>query len=642
MAKEKVNKRSSDSARRLPITKRPTLGAEDGSFFSRVLLNRLKQGRLVFSSVLLFIVVGCVFLPSLRDHFVDWDDDTSVFQNPHLTGLNLGTLRWMFTDLRYVWRYTPLVWLTREIIYELQGGAPFGYHLVSLMVHGFNAVWLFLVIRKLLPMVLPVESKATSDACLLICPALGAWLWAVHPLRVEPVAWASGYLHCQSVFFMLLSLWLYLEAVTQPSTPAKGWRYWLSVLGYLASLFSFPSTLGLVPLLVILDVYPLRRFGRGPGRWWNAAALRIWLEKIPFAALALLTVGVGLLARFNPPADWPQPVTLAQFSLFARIMQACYVWAYFLWKPWVPFDLSPVYTTLVQFNPADWPFWLSAAMVVGLTVWLACKWREWPGVLVLWGSYLVLLVPVLGLTEHPHYPSDRYSYLPTMLWSVLLSAGLFKLCRTPRIFVASAAASIVPIILLGAMSIRQTTNWRDSVSFFECILARLGDDPYRADIHWRLGKAYAAQNRLDDALNQYRETLRLKPDSTDALNNLGIALGMKGRLDEAISQFQEAIRLKPDIADAYCNLGLALAMKGQVDKAIRQYHEAIRLKPNHANAYYNLGLALAVKGQVDEAIRQFQEALRLKPDHADARRNLDLALAAKAASLHQPGESTNR
>jgi tetratricopeptide (TPR) repeat protein len=83
-------------------------------------------------------------------------------------------------------------------------------------------------------------------------------------------------------------------------------------------------------------------------------------------------------------------------------------------------------------------------------------------------------------------------------------------------------------------------------------------------------------------------------------------------------------------------------MKGQVDKAIRQYHEAIRLKPNHANAYYNLGLALAVKGQVDEAIRQFQEALRLKPDHADARRNLDLALAAKAASLHQPGESTNR
>ena len=434
MAKERAKKRSSEVAETLSATARATLGRQDKAPSLNVPPSRFKRGLPIFISIALFIVVGCAFLPSLRNDFVQWDDDSSVYQNPHLTGLNLETLRWMFTDLRYIWRYTPLVWLTREIIYEFQGVAPFGYHLISLLVHALNAVWLFLLIRKLLPMVLPAESKVSPNASRLVCPAFGALLWGVHPLRVEPVAWASGYLHCQSGFFMLLSLWLYLEAVTALGTQAKRWCYWLSVLSYLASLFSFPTTLGLVPLLVILDVYPLRRFGRGPSRWWNAAALRIWLEKLPFAALALLAVGIGLLARFNPPPDWPQPVSLAQFSLFARMMQACYVWGYFLWKPWAPFGLSPVYTTLVEFNPMGWPFWLSAALVAGATVWLACEWRQWPGALALWAAYLVLLVPVLGLTEHPHYPSDRYSYIPAMLWSVLLSAALLKFRWKPKLF----------------------------------------------------------------------------------------------------------------------------------------------------------------------------------------------------------------
>ena len=629
-------------AERPPVAVRSTPGSQGKAPASNGLLLRTERGLPIFIGITLFIIVGCVFLPSLWNDFVQWDDDSTVYQNPHLTGLSMQTLRWMFTDLRYVWRYTPLAWLTREIIYDFQGPAPFGYHLVSVVVHALNAVWLFLLIRKLLPMVLPAESKSAPNASLPACAALGALLWAVHPLRVEPVVWASGYLHCQSGFFMLLSLWLYLEAVTAPGTRAKPWYYWLSVLSYLASLFSFPTTLGLVPLLVILDVYPLRRFGRGPGRWWNAAAFRIWLEKVPFAALAFLAVGIGLLARFNPPPDWPQPVSLDQFSPFARLMQACYVWGYNLWKPWVPFGLSPVYTALVEFNPMDWPFCLSAALVAGVTVLLICKWRQWPWALALWAAYLVLLVPVLGLTEHPHYPSDRYSYIPSLLWSVLLSAGLLGLRKKPKLFAGGAVFLIVVIALLAALSIRQTRNWRNSVSLFNHIIAELGNDPYRADIHWRLGKVYAAQKRLDDAINQYQESLRLKPNSTDTRNNLGIALGMKGQLDEAIRQFQEAVRLKPDYADARCNLGLALAMKGQTDEAIVQYREAIRLTPDHANAHYNLGLTLAAKGQADEATRQLQEALRLKPDYSDARKTLDALLANKAGSSQPPGASTNR
>src|ERR1035437_6179156 len=120
----------------------------------------------------LALIIFAVFSPVLRADFVAWDDDHDIYQNPHLKGLNVETLHWMFTDLRYVWRYTPLVWLTRETIYEVQGAGPFGYHLVSLVVHCFNAVWLFLLIRKLLPMVLPAESQAAPSASRWACPAL--------------------------------------------------------------------------------------------------------------------------------------------------------------------------------------------------------------------------------------------------------------------------------------------------------------------------------------------------------------------------------------------------------------------------------------------------------------------------------------
>ena len=226
-----------------------------------------------------------------------------------------------------------------------------------------------------------------------------------------------------------------------------------------------------------------------------------------------------------------------------------------------------------------WPFCLSATLVASVTVWLAWRWRQWPWALALWAAYLVLLVPVLGLTEHPHYPSDRYSYLPAILWSVLLAAGLLKLRCKPKLFAGSAAVSMVVIALLAGMSIRQTRNWRDSVSFFKCIIARLGNDPYRADIYCRLGKVYAAQNRPDEAIIQFQEAIRLKPDDANTHNDLGVVLGMKGQTDEAISQYREALRLKPDFADTGNNLGIALGMKGKIDEAIRQFQETIGLKP---------------------------------------------------------------
>jgi Tfp pilus assembly protein PilF len=159
---------------------------------------------------------------------------------------------------------------------------------------------------------------------------------------------------------------------------------------------------------------------------------------------------------------------------------------------------------------------------------------------------------------------------------------------------------------------------------------------------YNLGNALQAKGQTDEAIRQYQEALRLKPDYAMARNNLGNALARKGQLDEAISQLQEAIRLAPQEADGYYNLGNALARKGQVDLAIRLYEEAIRLKPDDADVHSNLGVALYRKGRNEEAIGQFLEALKLRPNYADARRNLDIVLATKARSSSPPSASTNR
>ena len=637
MAKKQTNKGSTELAGKLPVTERSAPGSQDVSSNCKVPLNPFERGSLIFACALLFVVVGCVFLPALRSDFVQWDDDINIYGNPHLGNLSWTQLKWAFTDMTYAWRYQPLSWVTWSAIHTFSGFNPYFYHLIVLLFHAANSALIFLLIRGLLAVSNSPKSGANTWPA-LTCAALAAALWALHPLRVETVAWAVELIFAQSAFFFLLSVLAYLRESRRHKLDPENRFCWAAWIWFVMSLLSYPLAMGGLVVFIALDFYPLRRLNGNWRDWRRAPARNIWLEKLPFLLVGLATAGASLYARTHASGIWAKPTTLEEFGLLDRIMQAFFVWAYYLWKPWWPLNLSPVYTTLVSFSPVARPFLLSAALVIGLTVLLAWKRRQWPALLALWVCYLALLVPMLGLTEHPHYPSDRYSYIPAMLWSVLLAAGLFKLRCKPKVFATTAAVSLALIALLAGMSVRQTRPWRDSVSLFECVLARLGNDPYRADIYCRLGRAYADQNRLDEAISQFQEAIRSRPDYADAHYNLGTAFFKKGQMDEAIIQFQESIRLKPDDAAAHDNLGTALDRKGQIDGAITQFQEAIRLNPANAMAHNNLGVVLVNKGQLDEAIRQYQEAIRLKPDYTEARNNLGIALGRKGKAGEAIGQ----
>ncbi|MGD0261440.1 MAG: tetratricopeptide repeat protein [Verrucomicrobiota bacterium] len=584
--------------------------------------------RVCLTSFVLFLGTFAVFSRVLLGGFIHWDDDLNIYDNPRIQGFSAANLRWILTNCEYPPRYMPLSWLGWAINYQLGGLNPAGFHLTDLLFHAANAVLVFFLIQRLLLLATKNALGGEQNRLVWFCSALAAFLWAVHPFRVESVAWAAGRVYVQSFFFLMISVLCYLRCAAAPAGKGRSLFYWLSILAFIVSLFSYPIGVTLVVVLAVLDFYPLRRFKPGLAGLWDAAAYRIWLEKLPYALLSLLVLVATLLLRASNKRLGPPP-SLELFGLGARAMQAFYVWAYYVWKPWLPFHLSPVYTTLLNFNPNAWPFWLSAALVVGTTVLLVRRRNQWPWALALWVSHLVLLVPVLGLTERPHFPSDRYDYLPSLVWAVVIAAALWRTSIRPRLFAAGAACAVGLALFWGTLSVRQTRVWHDSITLFNYMLRELGNHPYCADIHWRLGWVLAREGKTDEAIRQYQEALRLNPGHAFAHNVLGVALVRKGQMDEAIRQYHEALRLNPDYAEAHYNLGVILVRKGQIDEAINQYQQAIRLKPDDALAHNNLGTALGRKGQMDEAVRQFQETIRLKPDFAEVHNNLGNALAEK-------------
>ena len=212
----------------------------------------------------------------------------------------------------------------------------------------------------------------------------------------------------------------------------------------------------------------------------------------------------------------------------------------------------------------------------------------------------------------PYYAQSRASYaFPALLpFSALVAVGGDWLRQRHR-----AVGSAVWVLLL---------VWSMTVytSFWVC----RGNPETQAAMSAALGGDFMRQNKFDEAIQQYREAVRLEPDYSVLHNNLGVALDKQGQSEEAIRQYREAVRLQPDYALARNNLGAALNKQGQSEEAIRQFQATLRLKPDYAEAHENLGVALEKRGQSEEAIRQYQEAVRWKPDYADAHNNLGAAL----------------
>ena len=568
--------------------------------------------------IFLAAIALAVFGRTFHYGFINFDDDQYVYENAEVAGgLTLKGVAAMFTHVRCHF-YHPLTMLSLMLDYQLHGLHAGGYHLTNVLIHTASAVLLFLILRRM------------TGA--LWRSAFVAAVFAIHPLRVESVAWVAERKDVLSGFFFMLTLWAYARYVEKSKVQSPKFRVWygLMLLSFTLGLLSKPTLVTVPFVLLLLDYWPLDRFGlstlnsdesRAGPQLSTKRALWLVLEKIPLFALSAAASVMTVMA------EGAAVVPTKGLSLVDRIGNSIMSYVTYLRQMVYPADLVPFYPFPVG-DMFGWKIILALVLLVAISAVAIAGWRKRPYLLVGWLWYLGMLVPMIGIMQIGGFAhADRFTYLPMIGLSVALTWAAADLCagwHHRRVVLGGCATIILVALIFRAHA--QTAYWRNGESLWTHTLACTSDNFIG---HYALGNALLKKGSVDEAIAHYQKALQINPNDANACYSLGNALLQNGNVDEAIIQYQRALRIKPDYAEAYINLGNALLQKGNVDEAIIQYQMALQIKPDNEEAHINLGNALLKKGNVDEAIIQYQIALQIKPDYAEAHNSLGNALRKK-------------
>ncbi len=534
------------------------------------------------------------YLPTLRNGFV-WDDDAFLTDNTIIQKPD-GLRRFWFT--KEPPDYWPVTSTTLWFEWRVWGRHAPGYHATNLLLHLGEAALLWGILRRLrVPGAL-----------------LGALLFAAHPVNVESVAWIAQRKNLMAMLFYLLSIHYFLRTSwwepggdPAPSPRADRTAYGLSLLSFLLAMLS-KGSVAMLPLAFA----GLLWWRRGLGR-------RDWLRLAPFlvVAAALAVVNVWFQAHGSK-------AVLRTAGFEERLLAAGGVVWFYLGKALWPLRLVFVYPQW-RVSVADAAWWLPLLAVIAVTAALGWKARGWkPGTagftprefwwrasFFAWLYFCVMLVPVMGFTDIVFMKyslvADHYQHVAIIAVVALAAAALARLAaRWPRELGVLLGGLLVGTLTL--LSAEQSSMYRNSETLYETTIAR-NPDCWMA--HNNLAILLVKEQRIPEAADQFRESLRLRPSDAENENNLGTALVRLGRTQEAIPEYEKALRVRPDYPEVRFDLGLALYQTGKTEEAIDQFREVIKLRPQSAAAYFGLALALRQIGREREAIAAHDEGNRL-------------------------------
>ncbi|MFN0151879.1 MAG: tetratricopeptide repeat protein [bacterium] len=580
------------------------------------------------------------FLPALSNGFVNWDDNANIVDNWNYRGLGAAQLRWMFTTL-HMGHYQPLAWLSLGADFTLWGMNPLGYHLTSVLFHLANAALFYFVALRLLsaatqPNTPPLatseqrtevsDSDAASEAAdapldmrLRVAAAFAASLFAVHPLRVESVAWVTERRDVVSGFFFLASVLAYLRA-TQDAGPrtVPRWRA-LSIACFALALAGKATTVVLPALLLLLDVFPLRRRDRG------ATAARLVIEKAPYLVLAAAAIALGLRAQHTAVA-FP---SMESFDIGERIATAIYGIAFYARKTLVPLGLTPAHVLHGDLEFGAPRVFASFFVAAAITAFCVAARARRPALLAAWLAYIVTIAPTLGFVQKFSYAAaDRYSYLSCLGFAILGGGAWLAASRRrgndeqiavrrsdSRGAIANTAA-LVAVATLALLTARQCGVWRDSESLWRHALGVDARNPIALD---NLGHDLIRQGRLDEARTAFEGAIAERPGFSDALAGLGQIALIEARPAEARTILESALASWPRNPVALTNLGVAHLQLGDGSAAIESFRAAARAEPRFYDAWHNLGATLLAAGDSLGALDAFQRAAQIRPREAAPR-----------------------
>ena len=482
--------------------------------------------------LLVALVTLAVFGRASGFDFLLWDDDIQLSNNPTVRTLDWVTAWRMFTQ-GYAIRYQPLAWLSSAVLARAGGIDSFPFHSFNIVLHAISAVLAAVLVRRLLTSAGYGPTSGIDKT--ILAPAFAALVFALHPLRAEPIAWAIGWRYCQSVVLMLASALLYLRAIeAHPKAGMRTASYWLSVFAFVLSALTYPFCLEWPLVLVVLDAYPLRR-------WHTRAA---WLEKVPFALVALGALAASVAVRLSTHVAGFEPVSLGDYGVAVRLMKALQVWADATWRGLLPVDLRPVYVACTPFHPLSARPILSAVAMVGITLLLVWRRRTHPALLALWVVHFVLLGAKLGLLETGHVEAaDRFTYPAGLAWAGLAACGFIAAARWPLGRTFRVPVATLLLALFAFSTFRYLGIWRNDVIFFRAGLASVGDSFLRDEMLWRLALAHWRRDEPQLALPLFDEAVARRPaDLRVRLMRAGL-LKRLGKEQDAIRETAEAIRL---------------------------------------------------------------------------------------------------
>lgn len=566
----------------------------------------------VWSCILLAAITWLVFGRTLHHNFVNYDDPSYVYENSKVSpGVTVAGIHWAFTHV-HARNWHPLTTLSHMLDCQLFGLQAGGHHFSNVLLHTVTVVLLFVLLWQM------------TGA--LWRSAFVAAIFAIHPLRVESVAWVAERKDVLSGLFFVLTLGAYVRYVRRRTIA----RYGMVMLFFALGLMSKPMLVTLPLVLLLLDYWPLARFAKtlpsgtnGRSRDKPEAFLPLLVEKIPLLALAIASSLVTFLvqktggAQADPlPLTWRIGNALTSYLTYIRQM----VW---------PIRLAPIYPHPESGLPT-WQVACTLAALLGFTVIVFWRRRKNPYLVTGWLWYLGMLAPVIGIVQVGAQGwADRYTYLPQIGLYLILSWAVADMAHGwPYRREVLGVGSAMIVATLGWTAWVQTSLWRDSETLWTHTLAVTSNNEVA---HNNLGEVLDKRGQIDEALSHYEKALEIRShkqtsryDFLLALThaNLGTTLRRKGLLDDAIGHYRKAIESQPDYVEGYFGLGGALTEKGQLDDAIDVFRKAVTLQPDYAEAYVGWGTALLREGRDEEAVVQYQRALEIVPQSLVALNNL--------------------
>ena len=648
---------------------------------------RTNRERIAACIVCIFLaaLVWIAFGQTLRHDFVNYDDNDYVWENPRITsGVTLYSIEWAFTHV-HATNWHPLTTISHMLDVQLYGLQPWGHHLTNVLLHATGVVLLFLALYNLTsPAVAALyerrfsSKEQPSPPAVIDRPYSSLWpsafvaaLFAVHPLRVESVAWISERKDVLSGVFFMLTLLAYAAYVRSGRDRTR--NYTLVLICFALGLMCKPTLVTLPFVLLLLDYWPLGRWqgvgskeqGAVRGHELYGGRPRAFLASRPREAGDSILVKTEKSKARSGKRQAQTSVFSFQFSAFRdlvvekiplfvlsaasciatvlaqekalhkslsltfieRAANAVVSYAAYLGQMFYPAHLAVLYPySKGDLKLASVIFDLGLLLALS-AIFFLCR-RKYPFLLVGWLWYLGMLVPMIGIVEvGVQTRADRYTYLPQIGLYILVAWGALQIVRTRRLrFEIPAITAAVIVIALTACTYHEVSFWKNGETLWRHAISNTSNNDIA---HYSLGNELLRNHQIDAALFEFEKALQINPDYAEAEMNVGVILLQKGDIDGAINHTKKAVQIDPNYFEAEYNLGNLLQQRGQPDEAIPHYRSALSVRPNYAEAHNSLGVALAEKGELSGAIVEFEEALRLKPDYAEAHSDLGNALASQ-------------